>query len=193
VASVVPDLLRVFGHLAKKYFDLEAILVNAYVELGLSFPMSDPGFIGADLIVNAFAAKEKYQTNCIVCDFGTATTIQLVGEDGHFYGTVIAPGVITSAANLFSSASMLSNIQLTSPNKILGINTKDALLSGIVTGNTLMVDGIIKRIRTEYKDLGEIKAIATGGMSEMICENSTEIDIIDKTLTLEGLNYICQK
>ena len=193
ISSVVPELSTVFSHLAKKYFNLEAIVVDGYMNLGLSFPISDPGFIGPDLIVNAFAAKEKYKTNCIICDFGTATTIQLVGKDGYFYGTVIAPGVITSALNLFASASLLSSVQLKSPKKILGTNTKDALLSGIVTGNTLMIDGIIKRIKKEYNNIGEIIAIATGGIAEMICTNSTEIDKVDKTLTLAGLNYICKK
>ena len=190
LASVVPVLSNVFVHLIKKYFACPVINVNAFTDLGLSFPMKDPGFIGADLIVNAFAAKEIFKENCIVCDFGTATTIQLVGKNGYFYGTVISPVVITSANELFKNASLLSNIEIGKAPQILGINTKDALQSGIVTGNVFMIDGFVRAIKKEYKNIGFIKTIATGGIAQLICENSNEVDIIDKDLTLKGLNLI---
>ncbi len=193
ISSVVPNLSRTFNHLAEKYLKCRVINVTAHLDLGLKYPMEDPGFIGADLVVNAFAAKEIYKVPTIVCDFGTATTIQLVGSDGYFFGTVIAPGVITSASQLFSVASKLSNIQLESPNELLGTNTIDALRAGIISGNRFMLDGFIKEIREKYNYLGEIKAIATGGIAEMICKDSKEIDIVDKTLTLDGLNLICNK
>ncbi len=193
VSSVVPVITQIFSHLINKYIKCEIIIINAYSELGLNFPVEDPGFIGSDLIVNAFSAKEKYKTNCIICDFGTATTIQLVGKDGQFFGTVIAPGVITSAKSLFDSTALLSNVQLEKPKHLLGTNTTDSLLSGIITGNLLMTDGFIKALKKEYKYLGQIKAIATGGIAELICKDSKEIDIIDKNLTLDGLNRICCK
>jgi len=193
ISSVVPEITRIFSHLIKKYLKCEVKIVNAYSKLGLQFPVTDPGFIGSDLIVNAFSAIEKNKTNCIICDFGTATTIQLVGKDGYFFGTVIAPGVITSAKNLFDSTALLANVQLKKPKHLLGTNTTDALLSGIVTGNSIMLDGFIKALRNEYKHLGEIKTIATGGIAELICSNSKEIDVIDKNLTLDGLNLICCK
>ncbi|NQT65090.1 MAG: type III pantothenate kinase [FCB group bacterium] len=191
ISSVVPEITRIFSHLINKYIKCNINIINAYSVLGLKFPMKDPGFIGSDLVVNAFSAKEKYKTNCIICDFGTATTIQLVGEDGHFYGTIIAPGVITSAKNLFDSTALLSNVQLTEPKHLLGTNTTDSLLSGIITGNSLMLDGFIKALKKEYKHLGAIKTIATGGIAELICKDAKEIDIIDKNLTLDGLNRIC--
>ena len=193
ISSVVPGITRTFSHLINKYIKCSINIVDAFSDLGLKFPMKDPGFIGSDLVVNAFSAKEKYKTNCIICDFGTATTIQLVGEDGHFYGTVIAPGVITSAKNLFDSTALLSNVQLKEPKHLLGTNTTDALLSGIITGNSLMLDGFIKEIKKEYKSLGSIKTIATGGIAELICKDSKEIDVIDKNLILDGLNRICYK
>jgi len=193
MSSVVPELSRVFSHLIKKYLKCPLITVTAKTNLGLSFPMKNPEFIGADLIVNAFAAKEIYRENCIVCDFGTATTIQLVGADGFFHGTVIAPGVITSASNLFKKASLLSDVELKPPPNILGTNTENALLSGILFGNSFMLDGFIAAIRREYRHLGKIKAIATGGIAGLICHNSKEIDLINKNLTLDGLNLICQR
>ncbi|HNW99793.1 MAG TPA: type III pantothenate kinase [Candidatus Cloacimonadota bacterium] len=190
LASVVPELTRIFSHMISKYWLGKLIVVNAESPLGLTFLVPEPSFIGADLLVNAFIAKEKYLTHCIICDFGTATTIQLVGKDGTFYGTVIAPGVMTSASTLFSKAALLSSIELEKPRKTIGTSTKDALLSGIVTGHALMVDGLIRKIRQEFSSLGEIKAIATGGISSLICQECKEIDLIDKTLTLEGLYRI---
>ena len=193
ISSVVPEITRIFSHLIKKYLKCDFEIINAYSELGLKFSMEDPGFIGSDLVVNAFSAITKYKTNCIICDFGTATTIQLVGKNGHFFGTIIAPGVITSAKNLFDSTALLSNVQLQKPEHLLGMNTTDALLSGIITGNSLMLEGFIKALKKEYKNLGIIKTIATGGIAELICNDSKEIDIIDKNLTLDGLNLICCK
>ena len=193
ISSVVPEITRIFSHLIKKYLKCDFEIVNAYSELGLKFPMEDPGFIGSDLVVNAFSAITKYKTNCIICDFGTATTIQLVGKDGQFFGTIIAPGVITSAKNLFNSTALLSNVQLQKPKHLLGTNTTDALLSGIITGNSVMLDGFIKALKKEYENLGLITTIATGGIAELICNDSKEIDIIDKNLTLDGLNLICCK
>jgi len=193
VSSVVPEMTRIFSHLINKYVKCDVEIVTAYTDLGLRFPVDDPGFIGADLVVNAFSALQKYRTNCLICDFGTATTIQLIGKDGQFYGTVISPGVITSAKNLFESTALLSQVSLKKPEILLGTNTKDALLSGIVAGNSFMLDGFLKALKVKYKQLGEIKTIATGGISELICSDSDEVDIIDKTLTLDGLNYICNK
>lgn len=193
ICSVVPDLTRVFNHLLKKYFQCKMYIVNSNSSLGITYPMADPGFIGADLVVNAYAAQHKYKKNCIVCDLGTATTIQLIGKDGYFWGTIIAPGVITSASHLFSKASKLANIKLEKPGNTLGITTEDALLSGIITGNAIMLDGFIKKIKEDHKELGDIISIATGGIAELICSSSSEIDIVDKNLTLDGLNIYCNQ
>ena len=191
LSSVIPELIRIFPSLIKKYFKCTFTNVNARTDLGLKFPMENPDFIGADLIVDAFIAKEKYKTNCIICDFGTATTIQLVGEDGYFYGTVIAPGIKTSADSLFFKTAQLSKIELQTPKSILGTSTKDALLSGIIKGSTFMIDGIIRQIKKEFNNLENIKVIATGGLAHLISEDSEEIEIIDENLTLDGLNLIC--
>ncbi len=194
ISSVVPSLGRVFSHLLQKYFPKTKLInVTANTKLGLKFPMKNSSFVGADLVVNAYAAKEIYKTNCIICDLGSATTIQLVGKDGYFYGTAIIPGVLTSAKNLFETASQLTNIKLEIPNKILGVTTHEALNSGIVYGNAFMLDKFISEIKNNFKKLDEIKAIATGGISELICDKSTEIDVIDKYLTLTGLNLICSE
>jgi len=190
LSSVVPSLTRCFEHLFQRYFSCKSIIINGYTKLGLTYSVSDPGFIGADLIVNAFSAWKKYQSPCIICDMGTATTIQLVDQKGHFYGTSILPGVVTGAFNLFEKAALLSNIQLEKPQFLLGTTTKDALLSGIILGHAYLIDRFISEIKNQYSQLGDIKSIATGGISSLICENTKNIDIIDKTLTLDGLYLI---
>lgn len=193
IASVVPELSRMFEHLFEKYLSLKILHVDAYSPLGLTFPMEDPGFVGADLVVNAYSAWKKYQSNCIICDFGTATTLELVGNDGHFYGTVIAPGVIISSTNLIQKASLLTKIQLKKPEHILGTTTRDALLSGIIKGHSLMIDAFIKQIKAEYSKLGDFKVILTGGIANLLGETLQENSIIDKTLTIDGLYRYCSQ
>jgi type III pantothenate kinase len=188
VASVVPDMTRMMQHMFDKYFSAQAIIINGYSNLGLSYLVDDPGFIGADLVVNAFAAWKKYKTNSIIVDLGTATTIQLVTSDGRFLGAIIAPGIKTAAAELFDKAALLSEIELSSPINTLGTNTKDALLSGIIKGHALMIDSFIKHLKIEYKDYTPIKAIATGGISDLMVPLIPSINVLDKTLTLDGLH-----
>jgi type III pantothenate kinase len=192
ISSVVPQLTEVFYDLLEQYFDCPRIIVTASSRLGLTFPVSNPDYIGSDLIVNAYAAWQKYKKNCIICDLGTATTIQLVGKNGFYHGYIIAPGVNISAEALYSLTSQLPEIVLIEPENLLGNTTKDAMMSGIVTGNRLALDGFIREIKKEYQYIGEFSAIATGGIAEVICNNSDEVDEIDNNLLIDGLNLICR-
>lgn len=187
LASVVPDMTRLWQHLIRKYFSLEPILINAYALLGITFLVEDPGFIGADLIANAFAAWKKYNSSCIVIDLGTATTIQLISKEGCFMGASIAPGVKTASLQLFEKAALLSEIELTAPPHILGTNTTDALLSGIVKGNALMVESFILQIKQYYQTLQPYTVILTGGVADLLAPLIPSVDIVDKTLTIDGL------
>ncbi len=193
LSCVVPPLVRVFSHISEKYFKAQFINVNSGTDTGLKYPVQDPSYIGADLIVNAYAAWKKYGTNCIVCDFGTATTIQLVGSDGFFHGAIIAPGVMTSSENLIKKTSQLSAVRLEKPGQVLGTSTRDAMLSGIVGGSAHMIDGFVREIKDKYNHLGNIMSIATGGISGLIAEYAQTLDKVDKNLTLDGLNMICRK
>jgi len=187
LASVVPEMTRLFQHMFQKYFSAKLFVVNGYSPLGLTFDVSDPGFIGADLIANAYAAFKLYKCNCIIVDLGTATTIQLLSSEGMFLGAVIAPGIRTGSSELFEKAAQLSEIELTCPTKTLGTNTKDAMLSGIVKGHALMIESFINEIKREYSVLNPFKVIATGGISDLISTLIPSLDVLNKTLTLDGL------
>jgi type III pantothenate kinase len=187
VASVVPELTRIWQHLFQKYFSASVYNVSALSPLGITFKVADPSFIGADLVVNAFAAWKKHNRNCIIVDLGTATTVQFVTAKGIFEGTAIAPGLRTGAINLFEKAALLSGIELTAPPVLIGQNTRDALLSGIVQGHAFMVESFVKRIKTHYFDHPDIITILTGGIADLIRPLVPSADIVDKTLTLEGL------
>lgn len=188
IASVVPELTRIWHHLCLKYFSAEVFTINGYTPLGMSYDVADPGFIGADLIVNAFAAWQKYNSACIIIDLGTATTIQLISATGRFIGTIIAPGIRTAATQLFEKAALLSEIELTPPHKLLGTNTSDALLSGIVTGHALMIDGFINKLKYTYPEQHPLTVVATGGIADLITPMVSSITVMDKALTLDGLN-----
>jgi type III pantothenate kinase len=189
LSSVVPQLNRVIRKMFEKYFDCKFVQVNSEMELNLKFLVADYSHVGADLLVNAYSSINKYQTNTIVCDLGTATTIQLTGKDGTFYGASIIPGVKSSSNLLFEKASQLADIKLERPKNILGQTTKDALLTGIINGHAFILDGFIRKIKEEY-NLGEYKTIATGGIARLICSCSQEVEIIDDSLILDGLNLI---
>lgn len=192
ISSVVPEMTRLMQHLIKKYFSAQLYIINGYSPLGLSYVVTDPGFIGADLVANAYAAWKMYKSNCIIVDLGTATTIQMITSKGKFMGAVIAPGLRTGSSELFNKTAQLSEIELTCPTKTLGTNTKDAMLSGIVRGHALMIECFINELKREYKDLYPLKTIATGGISDLLASLIPSLDIINKTLTLDGL-YLATK
>ncbi len=188
IASVVPELTRIWQHFVSKYLHLSPHLIDGYSPLGLTYNVADPGFIGADLIMNAYAAWKKYSSACIIVDLGTATTIQAVTAQGHFLGTVIAPGIRTAASHLFAKTALLSEIELTAPQSILGTNTREAMLSGIVRGHALMIEGFITKLKEEYSEHKPITSILTGGIADLLLPLIPSLDVMDKTLTLDGLN-----
>ena len=191
LSSVVPQLNRVIRKMFEKYFNCRFVQVNSEMDLNLKFLTPENSHIGADLLVNAYASIHKYKTNTIVCDLGTATTIQLTGKDGTFFGASIIPGVKSSSTQLFEKASQLADIKLEKPKSILGLTTKDALLSGIINGHAFILDGFIRKIKEEY-NLEEYKTIATGGIAKLICSCSQEVEIVDDSLILDGLNLIAR-
>ncbi len=187
LASVVPELTRIWQHLFAKYTSAQVLEIGARSDLGLSFRVKDPSFIGADLVMNAYGAWQKYQSDCIILDLGTATKVQFVTATGRFEGTAIAPGLKTSADHLFEKAALLSQIELVQPSGLLGTNTVDALLSGIVQGHAFMLENYVQEIKRQYPNRKGIQTILTGGVAELVKPLIPSADVLDKTLTLDGL------
>lgn len=187
IASVVPELTRMWQHLFSRHYGITAQILTAHSPLGLKYRVADPSFIGADLIVNAFAAWQKYKGSAIVIDLGTATTVQFVSAKGVFEGTAIIPGMKTGARNLFEKAALLSEIEISAPPALMGTNTRDALLSGIVNSHAFLLETYIQKLKLLYFDQKPITTVLTGGMADLLKPLMPSVDVVDKTLTLEGL------
>ena len=188
MSCVVPALSRVFVKLARKYFQKEALVVGPGVKTGIAVNMDDPRSVGSDRVVNALAARQRFGAPCIVVDFGTATTFDVVGRSGAYEGGVIAPGLLISAEALFERAALLTRIEIVPPKATVGKNTKDAMLSGIFFGYVALVDGLIARLKEEIG--GEAFVVATGGLAQSVAEESRCIQEVVPELTLEGLKLI---
>jgi type III pantothenate kinase len=144
--------------------------------------------VGPDRIANAVAARERYGPPCIVVDFGTSTNFDVVSSEGEYVGGVLAPGIEISMDALFARAARLFSVDFSPPPAVIGKTTGSALQSGLVYGFTGQVDEIVGRIRAE---LGvEARAVATGGLAELIAPHSRVIETVDPFLTLEGLRLI---
>jgi type III pantothenate kinase len=151
----------------------------------------NPHEVGADRIVNAVAAYEKLKRSLVIVDFGTATTFDYISPRGEYMGGAIAPGIGISTEALFLKASKLPRIELVRPHTVIGKTTTASLQAGIVYGYIAMVDGIVEKMKQEVKS--DPRVIATGGMADVIAEESRTIDEVDNLLTLEGLQLIYEK
>lgn len=187
IASVVPELTRIWQHLSHRHFDVQPLIVNAMSPLGLKYKVEDPSFIGSDMVINAFATWQKYQSSAIIIDLGTATTVQFVTSAGVFEGSAIIPGLKTGARNLFAKAAQLSEIEIIRPPALIGKNTRDALLSGIVHSHAFSLEKYIYQLKLQYFDQKPIICVMTGGMADLLKPLVPSVDYVDKNLTLEGL------
>ena len=191
IASVVPPLTPTIVDLCERYFGISPLVVGPGIKTGISVKMDNPKEVGADRIVNAVAAHAKHKRECIVVDFGTATTFDYVSAQGDYMGGVIAPGAGISAEALFRQASKLPRVEIVKPSTVIGKNTVAAMQSGIYYGYVGLVDGIIDRMRKEMRS--DPMVIATGGLARAIAVESSKIHEIDENLTLEGLRIIYER
>ncbi|MEP6901618.1 MAG: type III pantothenate kinase [Actinomycetota bacterium] len=191
ISSVVPELNDSFREFGKKYFNQAPIFVNYTFDFGFKINYKPPESAGADRLVAAFAAREKYGKPCIICDFGTATTIDAVNPQNEYLGGIIAPGINTLSEALFIKTSKLPRVEIRKPATVIGNSTVGSIQSGIFYGYIGLTEGIISRMIDE---LGENpKVIATGGFANLIAENCDLIEIVDENLILEGLRLIYEK
>ncbi len=187
VASVVPELRDAYRRYAES-LGTEAVFVDNAFDFGLTIKYDPPESVGVDRLVAAFAAVEKYGAPCLVCDFGTATTIDAVNSKGEYLGGIIAAGMNLLADALFQKTSKLPRIEIAKPEKVIGDSTVNAIQSGTYFGYLGLVDGIIGRMTDE---LGETpRVIATGGFAGIIAEAAECIQTVDDNLMLDGLRLL---
>ena len=191
IASVVPPTVHALVRMSEAYFKQRPLVVGPGVKTGISIFYDNPKEVGADRIVNAVAAFEKYKEGIVVVDFGTATTFDCVSSRGEYLGGVIAPGIMISMEALFNRASKLPRIEIVRPKQVIGKNTVSSMQSGILFGYVGLVDGIVDRIRREYDKTP--KVIATGGFARLIAEESSTISQVDDNLTLDGLRILHER
>lgn len=189
ISSVNPNINYTFEHVCLYYFNVKAIFVGSGIKTGLNIKYDNPKEVGADRIVNSVAAFSLYGGPCIVMDCGTATTFNVINEKGEFIGGAISFGLKGASDALAKAAAKLPRIELTMPDKVVGKTTITNMQSGILHGYIGMAERIIAEIKRET-GFGSMKVIATGGLSEIIRKHTDVIDVLDRTLTLEGLNII---
>ena len=185
MASVVPEASFNLISLCRRYFNCEPVNIDATSPLGIKICIERPEQLGADRIVNALAGHQSYGDDLILIDFGTATTFDVVGKNGDYMGGIIAPGVRLSLRTLHMAAAKLPLVEIARPPHIIGKNTEDAMQSGVYWGYVAMIEGMIKRIESEYGRT--MQTIATGGLSETLANDTPAISKVDRTLTLRGL------
>ncbi len=188
LSSVVPSLIRPFNEMLNHLLGYYPLLVEPSVYDKLPIKILNPYEIGTDLVADALAAFISYNGPCMVVDFGTALTFTTISKEGEILGVAIAPGLQTALKSLTGNTAQLRDAQLVSPPSVLGKNTIHAIQSGIVLGFAGLVDSIVNRTEEE---LGEkLTVIATGGLSSVLQNISSKIQIIDENLTLDGLKYM---
>ena len=188
ISTVVPELNESFQKLIENHFNTTAIFVNHDFDWQFKINYNPPESVGIDRLIAAFAAVQKYGKPCIICDFGTATNIEVVNKSGEYVGGIITAGINLLADSLHQRTSKLPKNELRKPEKVIGDSTITAIQSGVYFGYIGLVDGIIKRMIDE---LGEKpKVIGTGGLVNLIAESSKMIKIVDENLMLDGLRMI---
>src|SRR6202790_49805 len=191
VSSVVPPVNWTLAEMARLYLGRKALFVEPGVKTGMAILVDNPQEVGADRIVNGVAAFHLYGGPCIVVDFGTAITFDVISAKGEYLGGVIAPGLGISSEALFARAARLPRVEIKDPGKVIGTNTVTHMQAGLYYGAVDMVDGMLTRMKAGRG--GEVKVVATGGQARLVAKGSKQIQDTDEFLTLTGLRLIWEK
>lgn len=193
ISSVVPRLTHTFSRVIYKYLNVESLIVSSNLKTGLKINIDNPLELGADRIVNSVATLEKYGYPALTIDLGTATTIDVLDNDGAYIGGVISPGLLLSSSILHSATAKLPEVSLKKPDSVIGRNTIHCIQSGIYFGYLEMVNGLIARIVRDYFKDNYPYIVVTGGLGEEISNDMAKNAIYEPNLTLEGLLLIYKK
>lgn len=192
ICSVVPRATQELREMAQKYFGFPPVVVEPGIKTGIAVITDNPREVGADRIANAVAAHHLFPDEpVIVCDFGTAITIDAISAKGEYLGGAIATGVDTSATALFAATAQLNRVELVAPQNVIGKTTTTSVQSGIIYGTAGLVDGLVERVIKELG--GHARVIATGGFAELIAEQCHRLERVEARLTLLGLRLIFER
>ncbi len=192
IASVVPDVMHALVGALVRYTGTRPLIVGPGTKTGIRIVTEDPRAIGADRIVDAVAAYEKYGGPVLVLDFGTATTYDLITEKGEFAAGITAPGIRISSEALWTQTAKLPNIEIKKPASILAQETISSMQAGLVYGQIGQTEYIVSKVKEE-SGIRDLKVVATGGLGRLIADETDAIDIYDSTLTLDGLRILYHK
>lgn len=191
MSSVVPPAVFELTSFFERHVEVPVLIVGPGIRTGMPILYENPREVGADRIVNAVAAYDRFATGCIVVDFGTATTWDVVTPKGEYLGGVIAPGVSISAEALYEHAAKLPRVEVIYPKKVVGRNTVASMQSGLFYGYLGMVDSVVEAIRREVEL--DLRCIATGGLAKLFADKSRVIEDTDENLTLRGLKILFER
>jgi len=188
ISTVVPQSLFNQRNFARRYLKVEPFVVGENVDLGVKVHITKPSEVGADRLVNAVGAHGSYTGALIVIDSGTATTFDIVSEDGSFEGGIIAPGINLSMKALHEAAAKLPRVAIQKPDQVIGKDTVAAMQSGVFWGYIDLIDGLVERIKAEYGK--PMTVIATGGVASLFEGAARKIDHFDSDITIKGLRIL---
>ncbi len=190
ISSVVPPIDSTLRAVCERYFNLKPLFIEPGVKTGMPVHYDNPAEVGADRIVNGVAAFEKYGGPCVIVDFGTATTFDVVSAKGEYLGGVICPGIGISAEALFMRTARLPRVDIRKTPRVIGTNTVASLQSGLYYGYIGLIDGVLERL---FAELGKAMVVATGGLAPLFGDGSKYISVVDDLLTLEGMRIIWER
>jgi len=188
LATVVPHTVFPLTHLCERYFKCAPLIIDNGNSVGINVEVTNPREVGADRLVNAVAAHAKFSGRLIVIDFGTATTFDIIRDDGAYVGGVIAPGVNLSIEALDRAAARLPRITVAKPPSVIGSDTVTAMQSGVYWGYISLIEGLVTRIKEEVGQ--SMRTISTGGLAPLFKNGTDLIDELESDLTLHGLRLV---